>query len=114
MSSNPAYLPREHVVRVTLEEAATGRLPSRQRLDQLEESDQALPDGHSLSRFRRLLVVGCEEVAAIRSSGDHAAARRLAAARVAELAVNMTAEERDATEPNPEPVDEIALRMFSR
>lgn len=116
MSVNPGYLAREHPVRVLLEQAAAGRQPSQRQLDQLEEvSALLLPDGHSLSRFRRYLSAGAEECAAITARGAHAEARRRAAELVSSLAVTMSEEERavDTSEPNPEPVDSIAARMFN-
>ncbi len=115
--SNPAYLDRAHPVRVILERAAySGSLPTKAELDKLAEvSDAVLPDGHTLARFRRHLVAGAQECAGISATGAHATARSRADELAAEMAVTMSPEERDVDtfEVNPEPLDDIARRMFS-
>lgn len=118
MTENQNYIDRGHPVRVILDHAAHGRQPSKVDLDTLlsEVSDERLPEGHSLDRFRSTLISKARDIAAINSTGAHANAVAAAEAASGELARLMTPEQRalkttDSRTSNRE-VDDAVRRAF--
>ena len=116
--TNSSHLDRQHPVRAILEQAALGgTVPSRKQLDELLVDD-ALPDGHSISRFRRQLSTAAEEVAGIARPGGsshcYKEARDRADHHVVAFASAMTDPERSATGPvaTTADLDAVASRMF--
>lgn len=111
---NPRYLPREHPVRVLLDQVTNGGpLPTRAQLDTyLDRHD--LPEGHNLTRFRRSLADAAVEVQKVSRTGHNARAREVAERLFGDMAERMTTEERaiDRTEQDAEGLEDIAARMF--
>lgn len=109
---NPAHLPHGHPVRVLLDAAAAGSVPTRRQLDQLDSHD--LPDGMSLGRFRSKVKAAADDIIAARAGGNNLLGRRVAADKTGELARQMTDEERAiaTSDPNPEALTDIGRRMF--
>ena len=118
--TNSSHLDRQHPVRAILEQAALGgTVPSRAQLDELLVDD-ALPDGHSIARFRRSLTSAATEVAGIArpdgSSHNYREARARADHHVSAFASAMSDPERSATGPvaTTADLDVAAARMFPR
>lgn len=113
--TNNNHIDRNHPVRVLLREAVGSDI-SRERLAvSLDAWDDKLPEGSRLSRFRDAVVRGAAEVRALGHAGDQARARSLADELAAQLAGRMTDAERGVSgDANPEPIDSIAARMFTR
>lgn len=94
--TNPNYIPRNHPVRVALDNAANGRRPSKNDLDRLlnDTSAEHLPDGMSLDTFRDDVTQHINAISRIHDTGSHALARQAADDASAQLAARMKPEQR--------------------
>lgn len=116
--TNPGYISRNHPVRVILDQAAHGNQPSKRDLDQLliEVSDENLPDGQSLDRYRTELVKHASRIAGIHATGATGPARTAAEEAASTLASQMTTEQRalntSATRSSDQDVDDVVRRVF--
>ena len=118
MSTNPNYIARSHPIRVILDKAAHGHQPTKADLDRYltEVSDERLPDGQSLDRYRAEIVRQSAHIAAVNATGNHGSAREAAETAAAELARTMTPEQRalntSNTRSSDREVDDIIRRVF--
>ncbi|MEW2010759.1 hypothetical protein AB0300_14915 [Microbacterium sp. NPDC078814] len=118
MTENPNYISRAHPVRVILDNAAHGRQPSSNDLDQLltDVSNERLPSGHSLDAFRADIIREARRIAAINGTGAHANATVEAEAAAAKLAGRMSNEQRalntSQTKSSDREVEDIVARVF--
>lgn len=90
------HIDRNHPVRAILDAAAAGNAPTKAFLDQMliDVSDEQLPEGQTLNKFRTDINQRAREIAAFRAQGDHERARRHAADAASELADRMTPTQR--------------------
>lgn len=116
--TNPGYISRNHPVRMILEQAAHGRRPSKRDLDQLliEVSEENLPDGQNLDRFRSEISKQAARIAGIYETGATGPARTAAEEAASALAVHMTNEQRalntSTTRSSTQDVEDVVSRVF--
>jgi hypothetical protein len=105
-------LHRQHPVRVLFDQVTNGGpLPTTAQLEDLLVRDD-LPEGQSLTRFRRAIAIEAERCKELGQAGDHAQARAYAERAVAQLASKMTDEERAIT--NTHTGDDTDIREMTR
>lgn len=116
MSTNPYHLPKNHPVRYLLEAAATGSLPTKGQLAKLAEHDEHLPPDGGLGRLAPLVSQAARRVAEAGAGGNHKAGRQQAEHEWSRLAQQMHPDARavDQIDANPESLDDITARMFTR
>lgn len=118
MTENTSYIDRSHPVRAILERAASGHQPTKKDLDELltNVSDERLPEGQSLDRFRADIVKHAADIAAIRATGASGPARTAAGEAASAIARRMTPEQRalntSMTTNSKREIDDMITRVF--
>ncbi|MEI3866635.1 hypothetical protein V6S02_06000 [Microbacterium sp. CCNWLW134] len=119
MAENSNHIDRAHPVRVLLDNAAHGNVATPNDLNHLlgDVSDERLPEGHSLLRYRETINTHAARIAKMHATGNYQAAREAAAAAAAELAGRMTPEQRalktHSTRSDQADIDSMVARLFT-